>query len=239
MVIALLAAASAAASTWCWSFPRPAVLRLQRLQAQRRADQPYVLADLKQVWRSHRSRRRHVQLRRTAVIEICDGIGAELAAGRSPEAALAASAAVLDASVAAELLNAALVPDADIPAALSRSSELPGAEGMRLLAACWRIGAERGGTFAPVLDGLAVALRDEEAQREEIASQLAGPRATARLLAGLPILGLAMAAALGAHPLTFLFVSLPGVACLLIGIGLDALGLWWTTKLATTAERQS
>lgn len=239
MVIALLAAASAGVATWCWSLPRPAVLRLCRLHAPKRTDQSYFPIDLRQAVRSYRSRRRQLQVRRAAVIEICDGIGAELAAGRSPEAALEASVAVLDASIAAELLRAALIPDADIPAALLRSSELPGAEGLRLLAACWRIGAERGGTFAPVLDGLASALRDEEAQREEIASQLAGPRATARLLAGLPVLGLAMAAALGADPLAFLFGSLPGLACLLLGIGLDALGLWWTAKLATAAERPS
>ncbi|MFB4316313.1 type II secretion system F family protein [Actinomadura sp. 21ATH] len=111
----------------------------------------------------------------------------------------------------------------------------PGAEGLRLLAACWRIGAERGGSLATVLDGLVAALRDEEAQRQEIATQLAGPRATARLLAGLPSLGLSMAAALGADPLRFLFATLPGLGCLLGGVALNVVGLWWTGRLAEIA----
>jgi tight adherence protein B len=112
----------------------------------------------------------------------------------------------------------------------------PGAEGLRLLAACWRIGAERGGTLATVLDGLAGALRDEEAQRQDVAVQLAGPRATARLLALLPLLGLGMAAALGAHPIPFLCSTLPGLACLITGISLNLLGLHWTRRLAKSAE---
>jgi tight adherence protein B len=44
-----------------------------------------------------------------------------------------------------------------------------------------------------------------------------------------------MGAALGARPLAFLFGSLPGLACLLLGLGLDALGLWWTRRLAAGA----
>ncbi|MFG1998409.1 type II secretion system F family protein [Spirillospora sp. NPDC048911] len=119
---------------------------------------------------------------------------------------------------------------------LERLAARPGAEGLRLLAACWRIGAERGGTLAAVLDGLASALRDEEAQRQDVAAQLAGPRATARLLAGLPLLGLGMAAAMGANPLAFLFGTGPGVCFLTVGLALDAVGLGWTQRLARAAE---
>ncbi|SEG71499.1 Type II secretion system (T2SS), protein F [Thermomonospora echinospora] len=125
---------------------------------------------------------------------------------------------------------------ADIDVVLDRLSVRPGAEGLRILAACWRIGADKGGTFAAVVEGLATALRDEEAQRQEVAAQLAGPRATARLLAGLPLLGLGMAAALGADPLAFLFGTVPGLVCLALGVGLDVLGLWWTHRLARAAE---
>ena len=63
----------------------------------------------------------------------------------------------------------------------------------------------------------------------------AGPRATARLLAGLPFLGLIMAAVLGADPLAFLFGTLPGLACLLAGVGLNATGALWTHRLARNA----
>ncbi|MFV2173981.1 type II secretion system F family protein [Actinomadura sp. LOL_016] len=161
------------------------------------------------------------------MIELCDGMAAELAAGRAPEDAFAASAAVLDPHISKELLECNDLTDL---------ATTPGAEGLRLLDACLRVGAERGGTLATVLDGLAAALRDEEAQRQDVAVQLAGPRATARLLAALPVLGIAMAAALGARPLSFLCGSLPGLACLIAGAALNVTGLYWTTRLARSAE---
>ncbi|MFD0855457.1 type II secretion system F family protein [Actinomadura adrarensis] len=132
-----------------------------------------------------------------------------------------------------------LATSADQPSAtehLEKLAQQPGAEGLRLLAACWRIGSERGGTLATVLDDLATALRDQETTRQEIATQLAGPRATARLLAVLPLLGLIMAGLLGANPVAFLAGTVPGLACLVIGLGLNATGLWWTHRLAKNAE---
>jgi tight adherence protein B len=126
---------------------------------------------------------------------------------------------------------------ADIDVVLDDMAARPGAEGLRMLAACWRIGADRGGTFAAVVHGVASALRDEEAQRQEIAAQLAGPRTTAHILAGLPLVGFAMALALDADPVGFLFGTIPGFICLTLGIGLNVLGLWWTRRMAKSAER--
>ena len=68
--------------------------------------------------------------------------------------------------------------------------------------------------------------------RHDIAAQLAGPRATARLLAVLPLLGILMGAGLGMHPLSFLLGGPPGLACLTAGVALDGLGLWWTRRMA-------
>ncbi|MEV4251864.1 type II secretion system F family protein [Spirillospora sp. NPDC049652] len=170
---------------------------------------------------------------RASAVELCEGMAAELTAGRSPEEAFSATAAVLSPPIA-KALRAPPHHDAikhlDVVAATQA-----GAESLRLLAATWRLGAERGGTLATVLDGLAAALRDEETQRQEIAVHLAAPRATARLLAVLPLLGLAMAAALGTNPLPFLLTTGPGLACLASALALDATGLWWTQYLATKA----
>ncbi|KAB2351140.1 type II secretion system protein [Actinomadura rudentiformis] len=244
------AALLAAAAVWILTGPPLAVLRLGLARRTQGDSLPrHSLAGAAKTWAADiRARRRLEQLWRTSVIELCDGMAAELAAGRTPGEAFTASAAVLDRRVAAELLS----PDSGVTTAkrfhdspadepsttdrLERLATRPGAGGLRLLAACWRIGAERGGTLATVLDGLASALRDEEAQRQDVTAQLAGPRATARLLAGLPLLGLGMAAALGANPLAFLFGTLPGACCLAVGVGLDATGLWWTQRLAKAAE---
>ncbi|MBO2455525.1 type II secretion system F family protein [Actinomadura barringtoniae] len=224
--------------------------RLAQLLHPHSTDHPNPLNQLATWLNNIRDRNRRELVWRTAVIELCDGMAAELAAGRTPDEAFAAAATFVDRTVAYELSApdeqhpSSHIPSrapeaaADTPAIerLEALAERPGAEGLRLLVACWRIGAERGGTLATVLDGLASALRDEETQRQEVAAQLAGPKATARLLAGLPLLGLGMAAALGANPLAFLFGTLPGLGCLLTGLALDATGLWWTRRLARAAE---
>ncbi|WP_235834205.1 type II secretion system F family protein [Actinomadura logoneensis] len=178
-------------------------------------------------------RRRAPARWRASVIELCEGMAAELAAGRSPEEAFSATVAVLPRPVAKALRAP---PNHDSITHLDAvATTQAGAESLRLLAATWRLGAERGGTLATVLDGLAAALRDEETQRQEIAVHLAAPRATARLLAILPVLGLAMATAMGTNPLPFLLTTGPGLACLATALALDATGLWWTRHLATKA----
>jgi tight adherence protein B len=230
----LPAAALTGAAIWVAAAPSPAAWRLRALTDE--AAPPASAAVLRRAGaavRELRGRRRRSDERRAAVIELCDGVGAELAAGRTPEMALHNAVRFLSPELRTPLAAAS---GDDIAARLDRVAELPGAEGLRLLAGCWRIGAERGGMFGGVVDGLAAALRDEQAHRAEVAAQLAGPRATARLLATLPLLGLALGAALGARPLAFLFGTVPGAACLLAGVALDALGFWWTRRLVTGAE---
>ncbi|MFB9833311.1 type II secretion system F family protein [Actinoallomurus acaciae] len=195
-----------------------------------------MIAWLRRTTGSLTGRRKRLAAQRGAVIELCDAIATELAAGRPAATALICAAEALhDLPGLSVVIEAARNGD-DVAAALIRASDVPGNEALRLLAGCWRIGVDRGGMLAAVIDGLADSLRDEQSHREDIVLQLAGPRATARLLAVLPALGLAMAAALGAKPWGFLFGSLPGALCLCLGAALDALGLWWTSRLATSAE---
>ncbi|GAB2822918.1 hypothetical protein GCM10022221_21170 [Actinocorallia aurea] len=194
------------------------------------------VGDLRQ-WRAG-SLRRHLRGREAeawsaAVVELCDGLGAELVAGRTPEDALAAAVDVLPPPHRESLAGLPAAPD--IPQALRELSVLPGAQALRLLAACWNIGVERGAAFAPVVDGLAAALRADRAHRGAVRAQLAGARATARLLAVLPALGIAMSWSMGANPLAFLFTTLPGLCCLLAALTMDALGLLWTSKITESA----
>ncbi|MFA1546521.1 type II secretion system F family protein [Actinomadura chokoriensis] len=228
-MIATLAVLCTAAAVWMLLAPAPALRRLGRLAPPPPGDPLRILRTRREALRERRTRPRRWRM---SVIELCDAMAAELSAGRTPDEAFTAAASVLDPHVSEELLHIPRPP----PDHLDELATQPGAEGLRLLAACWRIGAERGGTFATVLDGLAGALRDEEAQRQDVSVQLAGPRATARLLAALPLLGLAMAAALGAHPVSFLCTTLPGLACLITGVTLNLLGLYWTRRLANSAE---
>ena len=251
-MIIILAAGCVFGAVWVASSPPPAAIRLttvirapQEASGHQQAAKPQALtrstraraatARLRQLSSALGRRRRNVAARRTAVIELCDGTAAELTAGRPAGTALAQAASVLP-----DLPELASIADAapeDVIATLTRASAVEGCDGLRLLAGCWRIGIDRGGMLASVIEGLAEALRDEQSHREEIALQLSSPRATARLLAGLPALGLGMAAALGAKPLQFLFTTMPGALCLSLGSGLDILGLWWTSRLAMAAEQ--
>jgi tight adherence protein B len=215
-VIVMLAAACVFATVWVLSLPSPATLRLAAVfgspPASGGAEPPgpaSVLAWLRRKPAVWRRRHREATARRAAVIELCDGLAVELAAGRPPDAALILAAEILPGMPGLTAVIDAARNGGDVPAALIRASATDGCDGLRLLAGCWRIGVDRGGMLVSVIEGLSEALRDQQAHREDIALQLAGPRATARLLALLPALGLGMAATLGAQPLSFLFGTLP------------------------------
>ncbi|WP_026412272.1 type II secretion system F family protein [Actinomadura oligospora] len=233
MVIAAMICAAMAA--WLLYGPSQAAVRLQRALPSPVMSTPIsTLLNRAAATRTRLLDKRRAPARwRASVIELCEGMAAELTAGRTPGEAFSTTAAVLSPPMARALRAP---PHHDPIKHLERlAATRPGAESLRLLAATWRLGAERGGTLATVLDGLAAALRDEETQRQEIAVHLAAPRATARLLAVLPVLGLAMAAALGTNPLPFLLTTPPGLGCLTTALALDTAGLWWTHHLATKA----
>ncbi|MYU66461.1 hypothetical protein GTY91_27835, partial [Streptomyces sp. SID69] len=120
--------------------------------------------------------------------------------------------------------------------ALAVAARQPGAEGLLGLAACWRVAVDQGAGLAAGLDRLDGALRAERDQRADLRAQLAGARATAVLLAALPVLGLLLGAAMGAAPLRVLLHSGPGLGCLLIGAVFEAAGLWWSARIVRGAE---
>lgn len=234
-MVVVLAAFCVFGAVWSLWVPPMAAFRLRAVLATP-ARSPGVAEWPGRVRGLLRGSRRVVAARRAAVIEFCDGIAVELSAGLPPETALLRTAETLPGRSALASVTEAARGGADVVVALERASAVPGYEGLRLLAGCWRIGVERGGALVAVIEGLADALRDEQSHRDEVALQLAGPRASARLLAALPLLGVAMAVALGARPLSFLFGTLPGWGCLVLGTGLDLLGLWWIRRLSNAAE---
>ncbi|MFC9687520.1 type II secretion system F family protein [Kribbella sp. NPDC056951] len=168
--------------------------------------------------------------RRTTVIEALDVLAADLAAGRPPIDALGGAA-----TIAPDLrpAHAAAKLGSDVPTALEQVARSPGSEGLRALAATWRVAEESGAAFATLTERLADSLRANEAIHRQTAAGLAGARSSARILATLPLFGIALGYSLGAHPLTFLTTTPPGWLCLTSGLALTALGLHWTTRLAT------
>lgn len=167
------------------------------------------------------------------VREACGILATELAAGRPPENALQAAADVLP-----ELAPIAATGrmGGDIPTAL-RAIDGPGTEALQQIAAAWAVAEHSGAGLAGVVAKVANGLGADELQRREVAAQLAAPRATAKLLAGLPVFGLALGAGVGSNPFQVLFGTGYGIACLLVGAALTAAGLLWVERLARRAER--
>ncbi|MGW7484448.1 type II secretion system F family protein [Nonomuraea muscovyensis] len=234
MTPAIAAAISTALAVWLWTGPDAATARLIRLTS---TEHPLRWRTLRQrITRPHPARRADAWSR--ATVELCQALSAELTAGRTPGEALTRGVAAVDFPDPDALrpLVAAARDGGDVPTALATIAPAHGGEGLRRLAACWEVSVTAGAGLSALVERVGSTLRASQAHRQDVAAQLAGPRATARMLAVLPALGLLMAGALGMRPLAFLFGSLPGIACLVTGMTLDACGLWWTNRMALRAQ---
>lgn len=172
-------------------------------------------------------------------MEACAVLSAELRAGRSAAHALAAAAGAASGPTARVIGSAASAAalGGDVPGALTAPSAqavaVPGL--LRGLAACWTLCSTTGSGLATAVERLEQAERDAAARRRDIDVELAGPRATARLLALLPALGLVMSAGLGAAPLHVLLGTTVGRISLALGVVLELVGLRWTSRLVAHA----
>lgn len=104
------------------------------------------------------------------------------------------------------------------------------------LAACWFVAAQHGGGLSAAVTKMAEQARVAEDIRVQLVAQMAGPRATARILMMLPIFGIAMGMMMGVNPLAWLLGTPLGLGCLVAGIGLVALGYWWTWRIVQRVE---
>lgn len=107
---------------------------------------------------------------------------------------------------------------------------------LAVLAAC-RVAVQLGAPLADALEHVgreAVAAEARAARRRTV---LAGPRATARLLAWLPIVGVVLAAALGADPVTTVLAGGPGAVSVVLGTAALVAGRRWIAALVRRAER--
>ncbi|MYT12344.1 tight adherence protein B [Streptomyces sp. SceaMP-e96] len=173
--------------------------------------------------------------RAAAVIGLCAAVAGELRAGRQPaQALLAVGAPGLGAEGSAVL--AAARYGGDVPRALRVAARQPGAAGLTGMAACWQVAVEGGAGLASGLERIAAGLRAQRDQRDELRAQLAGPRATALMLALLPAAGLLMGSALGADPLRVLLHTPAGWGCLVVGGLLEWGGVAWTARIVAAAE---
>jgi tight adherence protein B len=163
------------------------------------------------------------------VLALCETLAAELQAGAAPVVAL--TAAVADWPESRGLADAARL-GADVPGAMRDLAELPGAGQLRLVAAAWVV-AHRSGAGLAAAVGLAVrTIREDRASAQVVATELASAKATARLLAVLPVGVLLVGRGAGGDPVGFLLGTTPGLVCLTLGLGLAWAGLLWMQRIA-------
>jgi tight adherence protein B len=156
-----------------------------------------------------------------ALAEALGVLAAELAAGRPVAAAVRTAAASAGDGRAAALVGAALAEE----------GTAAGDPVLARVRAAVRLSAGTGCPLADVLAAVEDDLRARHRRLLELRTATAGPRAAAGLLAGLPVLGLAMGAGVGAHPWAILTTTVAGQVVLVAGVLLEVAGVAWVGRL--------
>lgn len=117
----------------------------------------------------------------------------------------------------------------DVAVALHADGQLA-----RLAVACDLV-SRSGAPLGRLLAGVQADLEADRRMHRALRTVLAGPRSSALLLAGLPLIGLAMGCGMGAHPERVLLHTTAGLVALSAGVLLDLAGLAWTLALSQRA----
>jgi tight adherence protein B len=187
-----------------------------------------------------RSRRQLAERRRaaesTALQAALDVLVGELRVGVHPVAAFDVAAGEVDDSVAASLQAVAARArlGADVATGLKSvagRSSLP--EHWERLAVYWQLAQTHGLAIATLMQAAQRDIVERERFSARVNSGMAGARTTAAVLAGLPVLGVALGQLIGADPIGFLLSG--GGWLLVIGVGLACVGLLWSDRITGRA----
>ena len=189
-------------------------------------------------WRRHRRARRRLDEAR-ALEAALDILVAELRAGAHPVRALTAAAGEAGQPQVAAGLRAVAARarlGGDVPAGLrdlARSAALT--EPWERLAVCWQLAADHGLSISTLMRTAQRDLVERQQFWGRVSAGLAGARATAAILAGLPVLGVVLGQLIGAAPVAFLLGA--GGWLLVAGAVLACGGLLWCDRIADRLVR--
>jgi tight adherence protein B len=176
-----------------------------------------------------------------ALLDAVAVMAAELRAGAHPS--LAAKAAGTGTARVHRLLRSAAAAarlGAQVPALLRRHAvdEPAIAAELSRLAGAWTLADRHGIALAELMDAVRTDLDARVRHAGQVEAQLAGPRATAAVLAGLPVIAILLGEGIGAHPWRVLAGTPVGQVLLVVGVGLSCVGtLWsdWVMRRGTAA----
>ncbi|WP_029116873.1 type II secretion system F family protein [Mycobacterium sp. URHB0044] len=158
----------------------------------------------------------------------------ELGVGAHPIAAFETAASEVDGAVAGQLSAVAARArlGADVAAglrAVAVQSMLP-AQWERL-SVCWQLAQTHGLAIATLMRTAHRDVVERDRYASRVTAGMAGARATALILAGLPLLGVGLGELIGAGPVRFLFSDGPGGWLLVVGVALACCGLAWSDRI--------
>ena len=184
---------------------------------------------------SGRSRRKRLGSSLPAAL---DEIARSLRSGGSLVQAIADAARATPGAIGDDLFQVAAAHRAGVPLAdaLTRWRSTRPIAGVRLTASALELGLAAGGAHARAIDGVAATLRDNLAITAEVRAQAAQAQASALVIGLAPIGFTALACVADHRTATFLFQTPAGLACLAIGLALDAAGAIWMGRITRTRE---
>lgn len=99
------------------------------------------------------------------------------------------------------------------------------------LAVCWQLATDHGLAIATLMRAAQRDIVERQRFSDRVSSSMAGARATATILAGLPVLGVLLGQLIGARPLNFLLGGHAGGGLLVAGTVLACGGLLWADRI--------
>jgi len=193
-----------------------------------------VLSTATVIIRTRRARRdREQSTESSRLLDALEAVVGELRVGAHPSAAAEVAARESGGGAAARAFA--------VSAARSRLGG-SGAAGLRdadsvigielgRIADAWQVAESHGLALAELLSAARTDLAGRLRFRHRSAAAMAGARATAAVLSGLPLLGLALGQLMGADPLRVLLTTAAGDVLLPLGVALVCAGLLWTDAI--------
>jgi tight adherence protein B len=163
------------------------------------------------------------------VLSGCRELAGLLRLGQLPLAALTTVAA------GNQLFTPALAAHrvgSDVAEQFRKRSSVRGQEGLAELALAWRLSEDTGASLVATLDSLAQRMKGQAETKATLRAELAAAQSTCRLLAVLPVAGIALGYAMGGDPLAFLSGSPFGNVVLVAGASLACAGVWWSERIS-------